>query len=223
MLKIKSDPENILEHLDKSSFISHKSKLIYLANHRTGKKFWRRALRSFEDIDLNKGKLSTINSLQEIIELQKKDYKVFTTIRHPEIRLFSAWVQRVIKGENEDMPIRDFPYPTSDIPSSFKLFVNYIEEKEKEYSNFNDRHWNSQAKWLLPDKIKYDIIIETPLNSLMYSKWSEEVFLEKRDMSPYHVSALKYSPDYSSKEISNKIKEIYKLDFEKFSFTEGII
>lgn len=180
-------------HLEMHSFVSRKSKLLYVATPKvacTSLKWWfanlggwskqitERSGSKESSIDLKIHDLFRIvapevagNSVEALMEFfVDPEYFRFALVRNPYSRIFSAWQSKLLLREPLQIdPYKGFDFihyqvsSKNDIAYAFQLFVEHLYKAEA--PSYWDSHWDVQYNHLACDKLQYSIIgkIESPL------------------------------------------------------------
>lgn len=199
-------------------YISHQHKLLYMPLPKSGCTTIKKLLWYMDSGFPVKGDIHNAfytedfnNLLQILTDDKVKSYYKFCVVRDPVDRLISAYNHRVlVKGEIRDNPQISI---TSDPP--FFEFVNNLEK----YRSIPviDHHVSPMCRWLGTDANYYDKIyklrdIDTHIIPLLESKCGHNLTIDMSvNSSPHVIKRLDISKD-----LEDKIKSIYKKDYDVF-------
>ncbi|MDQ3889804.1 MAG: sulfotransferase family 2 domain-containing protein [Actinomycetota bacterium] len=166
---------------------------------------------------------------EELAEISpERGWFVFTVIRHPSSRLWSAWQSKLLL--REPRWVRRFgtepwfpriPSRSSDIVEDFQRFVRSIAEN-RDQKIMRDRHFLSQSRLVTPEKTPYTRIYETQeIDELLQDLaaqlrrygWDGSLSLDSANETPLRPLASMFSS-----EVVDAIAAVYGEDFERFGY-----
>ena len=229
------------ESLNYATHISLKYKYIYIETPKVACSSIKMALqrlelqmRDFERNDFEDLHVREFSPLLQLSQLPNfeqhligSDFFKFCFVRNPYTRLLSCYLDKIVKPKTYKekkglMKFMGLDNNEIDYPISFNDFISQI---EKQSLLDMDYHWRPQTYLTCQSTIKYDFIgklesfnsdfgvVGKMISSELDSYYSPEV--------RHQTDANKMLAEYYNDDLYNRVYNIYKLDFENFSYNKN--
>jgi hypothetical protein len=147
------------------------------------------------------------------------DWFKFCVIRHPYDRFFSAWRDKIFLVEP------GFEQYQSDKSQKFVEFTDFADKVLDENPHTCDEHWRLQVSLLQPDYFNYthiyDISRVGDLLTDLRQHLAAQGVTDKELVLPRSNESWPIRPDgFLTPDITARLRQYYRLDFERFNFPE---
>lgn len=154
----------------------------------------------------------------------KRSYFKFTVVRNPYSRLVSAFLQKIEANLPQTVHVRKQLGFTKDKPISFEQFVGYLENG----GIYQDPHWAPQTLLLPQDRSLVDYIgrvesLTEDMNHIIKQIHPSKPFQGLCSYVSHQTNATeKLKKFYSTQDIINRIRTLYRQDFEMFGYRQTL-
>ncbi|MGH2949631.1 MAG: sulfotransferase family 2 domain-containing protein, partial [Solirubrobacteraceae bacterium] len=164
---------------------------------------------------------------------QEEGWFVFTVVRHPSARLFSAWQSKLLLREprrvrrHGDAPwFPRVPRSTEDVVEDFGRFTTALARGSAQKLVERDRHFMPQWREAALDRMPYTRVYDTPEiprlledfeRHLRAQGWTGEIRLRRSNETPLLPIAALFTP-----EVREIVSALYEDDFSRLGY-EGVL
>ena len=158
--------------------------------------------------------------------LQSDDVFKYTFVRHPESRILSAFLDKIIAKkspyERHISTLRNRGYlDGGDISRNFDVFLDYVEDSLNENALLTDSHWRHQSINVGFFDIKYDLIGRVESFTKDVDVILRAMGLSRREGGIFNKSARNESQKgYDlSKSQKLRVSKIFAIDYDNFGYS----
>ena len=168
---------------------------------------------------------TAITSLEDPIEaITSKEWFRFAFVRNPYDRLFSAYKSKIVRDKDNNYTRtrndlkEKYGYKKTDV-LPFTDFVDFVVNTIDEY---RDHHWQSQTRFLIWDKIRYDYIgrfetFQEDFALVLYKLQASDEMIS--DVTEVINSTLKVPLAWVyNRQLAELVYNAYKKDFKNFGY-----
>ena len=158
--------------------------------------------------------------------LKNPSYFVFCFVRNPYTRLLSAYLEKIVKGKHAK---RNILIAMGEDPSKLSKdisFQEYVDAVCDQSVSQMDLHWRVQYYQTFQDSVDYDFIgkLENFENDCAYvfSKIREDYADYYRSERRHATNSEKLLSKFYSDDLTEKVFNKYKIDFEYFGYDKSL-
>ena len=154
---------------------------------------------------------------------KQRDIKTFCIVRNPYTRIFSAWQNKILEGDQNYISKYSFLDKNLKINSkktiqnAFEDFLIYLDKNIVNIENF-DNHWRPQSIFLDIKNVRYDFIGKVEEFDAIKKFLGNQLNMKTINIPRVNETHLKFDHSFISPLAKKLILKIFPEDFKNFNY-----